>query len=171
MTMTLTRTGAATTTYERIEYVTRKVRADLFAIVDSYRYFDERRATNLIADVRTFLDEEVLDRVQFVWLRRGTQVVLEEFRYVVLADGSGCVDARSGGVPYRPELASADFRVQVTYSDRWTRLSDAEREAIRKRLVLSWGPAGRLDYAGGSWVTDRAYAKDGYALERKQFTR
>lgn len=171
MTMTMARTSATTTTYERIEHVTRKVRADLFAVVDSYGYFQEGYATNLITDVRTFLDEEALDNVQFIWLRRGTQTVMEEFRYVVLADGTGRVDARSGGVLYRPELKEADFRVRVTYSARWLRMSEAERSAIRKRLVLTWGPAGQLDYTGGRWVSDRTYAKDGYALERRQFTR
>ncbi len=171
MTMTMARTSATTTTYERIEHVTRKVLADLFAIIDSYGYFQEGYATNVVADVRTYLDEEALDSVQFIWLRRGTQTVLEEFRYVVLADGAGRVDARSGGVPYRPELKEAHFRVRVTYGACWMAMAETERSAIRKRLVLGWGPAGQLDYEGGKWVNDRTYAKDGYALERRQFSR
>ncbi len=171
MTMTIARTSATTTTYERIEHVTRKVRADLLAVVDTYAYFKEPFAADVVADVRTLLDEEALDSLQFVWLRRGTQTVLEELRYVVVPDGAGHVDARSGGVVYRQELAGADFHVRVTYSARWARMSEAERASVRKRLVLKWGPAGQLDYAGGRWANDRAYAKDGYALERKQFTR
>ena len=45
----------------------RKVQADFLAILDTYDYFSEDFACRLVADVRTLLDEGVVDAVKFVW--------------------------------------------------------------------------------------------------------
>ena len=66
-TSTATRTATQTSSLTKVVYVTRKVQADFLAIIDTYNYFDEDYARKLIADVRTFLDEYVIDAVKFVW--------------------------------------------------------------------------------------------------------
>ena len=60
-TATSTRTASATSTVTKIVYVTRKVQADFLAILETYGYFSEAYAQNIIHDVRVFLDEEVIE--------------------------------------------------------------------------------------------------------------
>ncbi|SRR5579875_292004 len=168
---TSTRTATATSTITKIVYVTRKVQADFLAILETYGYFSEDYAQQLIHDVRVFLDEEVIDHIRFVWSRPGSTYVLEELNYTVVAGGVGLADDRSGGIRYQAALASASFHVRITYNSRWEKLPEVEKRTIRKQLDLSWGPAGQLDYSGGKWTADRTYSRDGYGLVRQRFER
>ena len=170
-TSTSTRTATATNTVTKIVYVTRKVQADFLAILDTYGYFSEAYAQQLIHDMRMFLDEEVIDRIGFVWTGADRRSVLEELKYTVVAGRADLADDRAGGITYRPELAQASFQVQVTYTARWQNMSETEKNALRKELELKWGPAGQLDYGGGKWTGDRTYSREGYGLTRQRFTR
>ncbi|HJT57935.1 MAG TPA: hypothetical protein VJ761_15640 [Ktedonobacteraceae bacterium] len=170
-TATSTRTATATSTVTKIVYVTRKVQADFLAILETYGYFSEDYAQNLIHDVRVFLDEEVIDHIRFVWTRQSSSYVLEELNYTVVDGGVELADDHSGGIRYQAALANASFHVRVTYNTRWNHLAEGEKGAIRKSLYLNWGPAGQLDYRGGTWTTDRTYSRDGYGLVRQRFER
>ena len=117
-----------------IVYVTRKVQADFLAIMDTYGYFSEDYARKIIADVRTFLDEDVIDTVKFVWKEAGTNNVLEELCYVVISGGIGLADDRPGGIKYNAALKNADFTVYVTYNDRWKKMNNQQQQAVRDAL-------------------------------------
>jgi hypothetical protein len=171
MTTTRTRSTTQTNTLTKVVYVTRKVQADFLAILDTYGYFSEDYAKNLINDIRVFLDEEVINRVKFVWTQPNSDYVLEELEYVVVAGGVGLADDRSGGIHYRSELANASFHVRVTHNPRWQNMSGEEKEEIRGDLQLKWGSAGQLKYSGGRWVDELTYSKDDYGLIRKRFVR
>ena len=84
MTFSQTRTSTATTTWARVKYVTRKVQADLLGILDMYGYYTEEYGLKLITDLRVLLDEEVIDRVRFVWSKKGTNEVLWALSYTVI---------------------------------------------------------------------------------------
>ena len=73
---TRTRSASATetSTLTKVVYVTRKVQADLFNIVDTYNQITQNYAEKLIHDLRILLDEEVLDRIEFLWTYRNTEV-------------------------------------------------------------------------------------------------
>jgi hypothetical protein len=171
MTATATRTSTQTSAYTRVVHITRKVQTDILEIGDTYSYFQEPFAQSVINDVRIFIDEEVIDFVKFVWTEWGTDRVLDELRYEVVMGGIGLADDRPGGIRYDPALAGANFSVRITYNDRWNKMAERERAAIRKRLELTWGPAGQLDYSGGRWVKDRTYSMDGMGLNRTRFVR
>jgi hypothetical protein len=168
-----TATGSATSSFTKVVEVTRQVQADFLQILDTYGYFAESYAQQIISDVRIFLDEEALDTIRFIWLRRNTNYVLDELLYTVIANGVGLANDRPGGIGYRSDLVSADFRVRITYSSWWqSSLPQSEKQTILDRLSLSWGPAGQLDYSGGKWTVDRTYSPDGeYGLTRSRFTR
>lgn len=169
MSATSTRTGTHTSTYTSVVHITRKVQADMLAICDTYNYFTEKYAQDVIHDVRIFIDEEVIEWVQFVWKTPGTNRVIDALRYKVVNGGIGLADDRPGGIRYNPALDGADFRVRVQYNDRWSKLTDAGRKEVRSSLTLTWGVAGTLDYSGGQWTNDRTYSKDGSALVRSRF--
>jgi hypothetical protein len=170
-TTTSTRTATSTSTVSKIAYITRKMQADFLAILDTYGYFSEAYAQQLIHDVRVLLDEEVIDRIGFIWTRPGGTSVLEELKYTVVAGRAELADDRVGGITYRPELAQASFQVRVTYTARWQNMPENEKDILRKELELKWGPAGQLDYRGGQWTDDRTYSREGYSLKRQRFTR
>jgi hypothetical protein len=155
---TATRSATQTSSLTKIVYVTRKVQADFLAIIDTYYYFTEDYARKLIADVRTFLDEDVIDTVKFVWKETGTYNVLEEIRYVVISGGIGLADDRPGGISYNAALKHADFTVYVTYNDRWKRMNAQQQQAVLNALQLPWGPGGTLNYSQGHWYSDVIYS-------------
>lgn len=169
MPMTSTRSTTLTSTHSKIIYVTRKVQTDLLEIVDTYGFFSQDYAHDLTHDLRVFLDEEVVDKVEFAWIRPGTNYVLAAFEYTVILAGLGLADDRAGGIRYCPELANAVFRVHVYYNGRWLKMIEFEKEAIRKDLSLNWGPGGQLDYSRGRWVADKTYSMQGYGLPRRRF--
>lgn len=171
MTGTFTRTATATSSVAKIAAVTRKVQADFLAILDSYGYFTEDYARKIISDVRHFLDEEVIDKVSFIWTTKYSNRVIETYRYSVVTGGDDMANDRSGGIPYRPDLANADFEVLITYNSRWTNMNTDDRAEVRAGLLLNWGTARNYDYSGGTWTAEKTYSKDGYGLARHRFVR
>jgi hypothetical protein len=171
MSATASRLATGTTPHTAVLHITRKVQADLLAIGDTYDYFIEEYTQDVIHDLRTFIDEEVLDQVKFMWTKPGTNQVLDALRYVVLDGVADLADDRPGGIRYDPVLATADFHVRVTYNSRWTKMDLTERKSIRSQLTLAWGAAGQLNYSGGKWIGDRTYSMDVKGLARSRFVR
>lgn len=171
MTGTSTRTTSYTSSVAKIAAVTRKVQADFLAILDSYNYFAESYAQKIIADLRHFLDEEVIDQISFIWTSKYSDTVIDVYRYSVVTGEVTMANDRSGNIPYRSELANADFEVVITYNSRWANMNQAARDDVKAGLTLSWGAAGSYNYKGGSWIAEKTYSKDGYGLVRHRFVR
>jgi hypothetical protein len=167
---THTRTATETSTLTKVVYVTRKVQADLFGLVDTYSQITPEYARRLIHDLRLFLDEEVIQRIELVWTKTGTNEVVGAYVYEVIAAGIGLADDRSGGIRYDDALAGAAFAVRITRNARWAAMTDEERGAIEAECEFRWGPAGYLDFSRGAWVSERTYSKEGYGLGRHRFT-
>lgn len=170
MATTQTRTATQTSTLTKVVYVTRKVQADLFAIVDTYSQITQEYARKLIHDLRLFLDEEVIERIELVWTKPGTNAVVGAYAYEVIAAGIGLADDRVGGIRYDGALAGAAFAVRITRNARWAGMTLDERSAIEAGCELRWGPAGYLDFSLGAWASERTYSKEGYGLGRHRFT-
>lgn len=171
MSASYTRTAAATTTVAKIAYVTRKMQADFLAILDTYTYdgYSEDYALKIVEDIRTLLDEEVLDTVSFVWTQKRSNSVLDTFRYSVVTGEVASTNDRSGGVEYYSKLAEADFQVRLTYNQRWKDMNQSERDLISEDLNIGWVSANQLDYSSGSWTTEKTYSRDGYGVVRERF--
>ena len=170
MSATITRSASQSATLTKVVYVTRKVQADLFALVDTYAQISVDYAIDLIHDLRLLLDEEVLDRIDFLWTRPWTNQVVGAYSYTVLSGGVGLVDDRAGGIRYDPTLQRSEFSVRIYFNSRWYSLSDQEKWAIKSRCRLSWGAGQSLDYSQGTWSPERGYAKDDLGLGRGRFT-
>jgi hypothetical protein len=170
MSISYTRASVQSSTLSKVISITRKVQADLLTILDHYHYFSENYAQELIQDVRNFLDEEVIERIKFIWIKTGTNLVLEELDYLVILNGIGLTDDRSGGIRFHPDLAKATFRIQITYNNRWQNMSEEEKQFIRESLNLRWGAANQLTYRGGQWYPERTYSQDDLGLTRSRYT-
>lgn len=168
---TQTRTATQTSTLTKVVYVTRKVQADLFALVDTYGQISESYAAQLIHDLRLFLDEEVLDKIRLLWTKASSNQVVGAYSYHVIAAGIGLADDRSGNIRYDATLQIANFSVRIHYNDRWEGLGEKQRSAIKSGCELTWGPGGTLDFSCGLWNSEKTYSRDGYGLSRDRFER
>lgn len=172
MSFSQTRSGSLTTTLARVKYVTRKVQADLLGILDTYGYYTEEHGLNIIKDLRVLLDEEVINRVDFVWMKKGTNRVVESLSYTVIC-GDALPDNDTGDIYYRSALAASlvSFSVVIYRSQRWQDMKEPSKDRIREKLELGWDGDADFDYGLGWWVADRTYSKGGYGLERKRFVK
>ena len=168
---TQTRTATQTSTLTKVVYVTRKLQADLFALVDTYGQISESYAQQLIHDLRLLLDEEVVDKIHLLWTRASTNQVVAAYSYQVIAAGIGLADDRSGNIRYDTTLQLSEFSVRVYYNDRWNAMNEQQRDAIHSGCHLTSAPGGTLDFSCGTFNADRTYSRDGYGLGREQFAR
>lgn len=160
-------TRSATSSFTDVKSVTRGLQADLFQVLDHYGYFSEQRARDIVHDLRLMIDEDILDHVELTWCVRGGTRVLEAYRYDVVRGSLVGANTRPGGIPYRPELANADFSVLVTYNAKGHGMSRQERQDLG--FIRPWSPTGRRDYSGVSRTFERAYASNGLGLNRSVY--
>jgi hypothetical protein len=148
------------------------VQADLLAVFDTYGYFSEEYGLNIIKDLRVMLDDEVIDRVDFVWTKKGTNDVIESLSYTVVR-GDALRDDETGDIRYRPELAAsvAEFSVVIYRNQRWRDMPESSKADVCSRLILGWDTDANHNYGFGWWQNDRTYSKGGYGLERKRYVR
>lgn len=170
-TQTRNASETATSTLTKVVYVTRKVQADLFNIVDTYNQITQSYAEDLIHDLRILLDEEVLDRIEFLWTHKDTNIVLGAYAYKVIGDGIGLADDRAGGIRYDSVLQQCDFTVRIFRNDRWREMAPESQKVISDQCDLQWSPGGLLDYSRGTFTSGRMYSKDGLGLDRDGFRR
>ena len=166
---TQTRTATATSTLTKVVYVTRKVQADLFNLVDTYEQISQEYAEKLIHDLRILLDEEVLERIDFLWTYPGTNVVVGAYIYKVIAAGVGTVDERAGNIRYDPILQASEFTVRIYRNAHWYGMSDSDRKAITDKCCIGWTRGAALDFSRGSTTAEKTYSKDGLGLNRERF--
>jgi len=164
-----TRTATSTLTLTKVVHVTRKVQADLFNLVDTYAQITQDDAETLIRDLRILLEEEVLERINFLWTYAGTNIVVGAYIYKVITAGVGLVDERAGGMRYDATLRAADFRVRIYWNSHWYGMSAADRDAIREKCSFTWTPGEALDFSRGTSTAERTYAKDDLGLARERF--
>lgn len=150
--------------------MTRKVQADLLAILDTYGYYSEEYGLKLIKDLRVLLDEEVINRVDFVWSKSGTNEVIYSLSYTVIR-GDALPDDDTGDIPYSSALLAsvASFTVVIHRNRRWKDMPEYSKDRVREKLELTWENDADFNYGLGWWVKDRTYSKGGYGLERQRF--
>ena len=172
MSFTQSRSSSQTTTWARVKHVTRKAQADLLAVLDTYGYYSEEYGLSIIKDLRVLLDDEVIDRVDFVWTKKGTDDVIESLSYTVVR-GDALPDNDTGDIRYRPELSAAvaSFSVVIYRNQRWRNMPESSKADVRSRLALGWDSDANHNYGLGWWQNDRTYSKGGYGLERKRYVR
>lgn len=170
-TMTRSASETSTSTLTKVVYVTRKVQADLFNIVDTYHHITQSDAERLIHDLRILLDEEVLERIDLVWTYKNTSLVAGAYVYKVISADVGLADDRAGGIRYDSILQSSDFGVRIYRNSHWLAMSDADRKAISERCYFKWSAAEVLDFSRGTLSSDRMYSNNGLGLDRERFKR
>ena len=153
-----TRTGA--------KYIASKVAADLRGMRDYYGQPSESMIWDLHEELTALLAGGYMANVEYGFMRSNQKIVA--LSYEVRSDGS-LSDEKSGGVYAGADVFDAEWFSVMTYSSKWTSLSDADKQQIRARIpikrVLGNGPQDDNGY----WVTGRSYSSQGVGTQRRTF--
>jgi len=161
---TLTETASFTVTHAR--HMAAKVATDLKRMQRLY-YGSPGDASiaDYEAEITEFLKEGYLGTVTYGF-RRDAKWIEPTLQYTArdLA-GSAANDDDPGRVRPGANIDGASFYSYMTYSAAWDRLTDAEKDAFRKRLPFTRGGAPEPG-VDGYLSDDRTYSSGGRALSR-----
>jgi hypothetical protein len=166
MSSTATATGTETYSVADIVTVMPRFTADIVMIAQSSGGMPEENARAYAHDIELLAKKGYLEGVDVTLLSGSAEVCA--VKYTVNTSSGELTMSRPGGVIW-PRVANASVRVVVTYAQIY---GSAEREEMKGKLKISWGPSyddithGTLTATGG-----RDYASNGWGLQRKDFSR
>jgi Bacterial HORMA domain family 1 len=166
--MTSTFTTSATFTRTHAKHLAAKVIADLYQC----SVFYGRPAVDTIEDYETELVEmlanEYVYSYEFGFKSSGRRLLTWHYR--VGADGSlRGADADSGGIYAKAAVAQADYFNFMTYSSKWSKLTDSQRSSFKSGLPIDRKPGSSPADGDGYWQADHGYSAGGIRLDRKTF--
>lgn len=164
----MTSTFTTTTTFTRTSarHIASKVVTDLRRMSFYYGRPTENEIEEYYGELVELLVHGYVASIEYGFRNNGRRVL--SLYYEVRADGS-LSDGRAGGVYARANLAGASWFSYLTYSAKWSELSDEERDQFEARLPIR-RTAGHAPADGaGYWVTDRSYGADGVGTQRRTF--
>jgi Bacterial HORMA domain family 1 len=161
---TLSETETFTVTHAR--HMAAKVATDLKRMQRLYYGTpSDTSIANYEAEITEFVKEGYLGTVTYGFRRDGKWI--EPTLQYTARDlaGSAANDDDPGRVRPGANIDGASFYSYMTYSAAWDRLTDAEKDAFRKRLPFTRGGAPEPG-VNGYLSNDRTYSSGGRALNR-----
>lgn len=165
--MSYSYTTSSTFTRVHAHYLASKVAADLHLCQLFYGTPTEKAIADFMEELTEFLAGGYVYRYEFGFQRNNQRVVT--LQYTVSWSGDLIADQDAGRVFAYADVTGAHFYNHLTYSDRWARLTEAERERIKASLPVQRTPGEAPDDGVGSWQTDRTYSAQGVAMQRRTF--
>jgi hypothetical protein len=159
-------TQSSTFTVTHARHMAAKVATDLKRI---QRLYDgvptDGSIANYECEVTELLKAGYLNTVTYGFRREGNWIE-PTLRYTArdLA-GMSSNDDDPGKIRPSADVSGASFYSYLTYSTAWDRLSEAEKDAFKKRLPFYRGGAAEPGITG-YMSTDRTYSSGGKALDR-----
>jgi HORMA domain-containing protein len=122
-----------------------------------------------IAAVKAVAEEQYLKEVH-LQLRSSTGAIRQAAAYRVSANAAGWSTDRPGDLYW--DSNNGDYlQLIVFYTQKWSDLSQAERDAFRALHMPGWGPSDfDGSYGSMSGSTDRRYASRAYGMERTRYS-
>jgi hypothetical protein len=148
-------------------HIASRLAGDMRLMNAYYDYPSLSSIDDYLEEIAELLAKGYLATFEIGFKRDGRRVF--SLRYEVLADGT-LSDSRSGGVPAGHDVSGAEHLNYVTYSTKWSLLSEDERAAFKETLPVhrSYGP--EPTDGNGRWVAeDRTYASGGAGVRRRRF--
>jgi Bacterial HORMA domain family 1 len=160
---TLSETRTFTVTHAR--HMAAKVATDLKRMQRLYGRPSDSEISSFESEVTEFIKEGYVATVTYGFRREGDWIE-PTLRYTArdLA-GSAANDDDPGRVRPGASITDATFYTYMNYSAAWTELSDAEKEAFRRRLPFMRGGAPEPGITG-YLSEDQTYSAGGRALIR-----
>ena len=163
--MTFTTTSTFTRTHAK--HLAAKVVADLYQCHVFYRRPSVEDIDSYQEELVELLTGEYVESYEFGFKRNDRRILT--WRYTVGPDGGMHGDGDAGGILARVNVATASYFNFMSYSSKWSGLSEAQRIAIKAGLPVKRG-AGSLPGDGdGYWQVDPGYAAGGTRVVRRTF--
>lgn len=166
MSLSYTYSSSTTFTITHAREIASRVMADLNLCS---RYYGQPSGVDLddyLEELAQLIKGGYIESYEFGYKKDGSRVV--SWRYTV--DASGQLESdRPGKVQAWVDVAGASYYNFVTYSYKWSQLSDTERSKFKASLPIQRG-TGTLPVDGlGYWTSDKTYASGGMAANRQTF--
>jgi hypothetical protein len=163
--MSQTRTASATYTTTDIEYVVRRVKADLTMIAESTGTWTPQKVSDYAHDIEVLAKAGYLAWVDVTLLQYGVE--LKAVRFDVDTDAGTLSTSRPGGVLW-PRVSDANLRIVINYTNAYT--SEA-REMTRSKLKIGWiKSSDDTSHSSLSSLGGRNYVSSTYGVQRKDWT-
>ena len=145
-------------------YLASKVAADLKQMQLFYNKPLNEAIDSYIEELVILLVNRCLKMVEYGFRRGDSWVVV--IRYTVRSGGASIADDRSGRVPAGANVSGASWHSFLEHSDTWSNLSESQRKQIRDSLPFRRTTGTEPIVGLGWWTPDKAYYRNGIALER-----
>lgn len=167
MSFTMTRTASESFTLTHAKYLASKVTADMVRCLQNYGRPSQSDINNYGTELALLLRDGYVAAYEFGFAQDDQRII--SWRYLVDSSGLSSTDDRPGRIVSGVAVASATYFNQLTFSDIWFALPQAERDRISAGLpihrVTREGPKDGRGY----WASDLNYASGGVSLGRKTF--
>ena len=162
--MTQTHTTTSTFTTSDARRVGGKVVADLRQMQQAYGSPSDKDIESYLGELVTLLYDGYLDTVMYGFKKDGAWLPAT-LRYTALSLGTTGDGDRSGTVKRGVETTGAHFTSYLTYSSKWSDLSDADRREYKAALPIQ-RVSGSEPAAPGGWIDDKSYISGGGGVRR-----
>ena len=165
MTMSFTHTESTTFTITHARHLATKMATDLKRIQRFYDSPSDLEINDYEDELIALLKAGYLDKISYGFKKNGT-FIEPTVNYIArdLDDWYG-VDDDPGKIRPRADVTGASFYSFLTYSSKWSSLSDKEKANFKQGLVVTRG-YGDTPGISGYLEQDRSYRAGGRALNR-----
>jgi hypothetical protein len=165
--MTSTYTTTSTFTRTHAKHLAAKVIADLYQC----SVFYDRPPADGIGDYETELVEMLANEYVYSYefgFKVGEKRLLT-WHYTVGADGGLHGDSNAGNIYAKAAVAHASYFNFMTYSSKWSKLTDAQQTTFQDGLPFQRGDGSSPTDGDGYWQVDHGYTAGGVRVDRKTF--
>jgi hypothetical protein len=165
MSYSITTSTSTTFTVTHARHISAKVTTDLLRMQRLYGKPSSEDIDAYEAEITALIKEDVVQTVTYGFKKNG-QWIEPTLRYTAreLVSGSG-TDDDPGRIRPGQNVTGAMFYSYLAYNDKWHRLTDAQRDAIRKSLPVQRNGAPEPT-VNGHLHHDLTYSSGGRALSR-----
>ena len=166
MSHTFTTTTTNTFTRTSAQYIASKVAADLRRMNNFYGRPSEQEITDFHNELVEFLLDGHVESVEYGFKRNDERVV--SLKYTVATNGF-LSDSHAGGVYARVDISEASWFSFMTYSSKWSALSQEALKTFNAKLPFVRALGETPKDGQGYWTIDRSYSADGVGTQRQTF--
>ncbi|MBP7720973.1 MAG: hypothetical protein KA155_00400 [Alphaproteobacteria bacterium] len=164
----MTRTASESFTLTQAKYLASKVTSDMWRCKQLYNRPTENEINDYGTELALMLRDGYVSSYEFGFQKGGERIL--SWQYSVDSSGNlNAADDRPGGVISGIDVSAASFFNQMTWSSKWTQLSQEEKDRVYNNLPFKRGVGAGPKEGLGYWQEDRSYSSSGVSLTRKTF--
>lgn len=167
MSFTMTRTASESFTLTHAKYLASKVTADMLRCLQNYGRPAQSDINNYGTELALLLRDDYMEAYEFGFSQDDQRLL--SWRYEVDGSGINSTDDRPGRIVSGVAIANAAWFNQLTFSNTWLALPQAERDRIRAGLPIQRVTKDGPKDGHGYWTNDLNYSASGVSLGRRTF--